>query len=627
MLQVLEQASKPLSKRLNIGAGMVLLVFLVIAAARLLYVSLYASQLPFWDQWDELDHLFRPWRDGTWQWVELFAAHNEHRIALTRILGLILFVFNGHKFDNLVESDFNALLYAGMWALSYALMTRGETDRLRRLLLAVAIAALGALPFDWENTLVGFQSQFYLMEASAIALLGIASFYAPSGGKLVALLLVGIVGLFTMAAGVLAIPAACMVMALLAWRNRSQTAYSILTCMFLVGLTVVGLAIIPHTATDDAFKSRGIVEHAHALLVTLVWPMQGLRARTIAFGALVWTPTMVWAWRYLRHRQATEGEIFTIGICVWVLLQFLAIAHARGHAMESLSSRYTEIPALGVAANLWLALQLTVSMHRWRVATTCASVAGILLATYAFHLRTPSDHAAMVQRYEFSAIQARNVRSYLQGGALPPVPDGSLTLPYPSSSRLQSLLQMPDILSILPSMMFSSSATSPPPLSRYALSLQRMVRGWFADNGRELDNPLFSPATRALPTNAPAGFCAVDQITIDGARSTEHEVPVHKGNLLGFTGWITDNTRTAPSNFAIDLIGSDTDGYVLEASAGSARPDVAHALQSNSALDSGYSAMAQMKGVRAGSYRIVLVTPVSGHASVCATGRTLNVLH
>lgn len=617
--------NKPLREPLNVGLWMVPLVFVSIAAARLVYVSLYASQLPFWDQWDELDHLFRPWHNGTWQWVRLFAAHNEHRIALTRILGLVLFVLNGHRFDNLVESDFNALLYAGMWALAYVLMVRGETSRPRRLWLAFAIVALGVLPFDWENILVGFQSQFYLMEMAAIALLGIASFYAPSGTKLLTLLFIGTIGLFTMAAGVLAIPAACLVMALLAWRNRSQAAYSILLCMLLVGLTAIGLMIIPHVAGDDTFKSQGIVEHVHALLVAMIWPMPELTLRAVAFAALIWMPTVAWAWRYLRLRQATDREIFTIGICGWVLLQFLAIAHARGHGMDSLSSRYTEIPALGIAANLWLALQLMSSMHRWRTAIACAIATGVCIATYAFYLRMPSDYAAMAQRHEFSSIQTRNVRGYLAGAAFPPVPDGSLALPYPNSSRLQSLLQMPDTLSILPAAAFPSPVSNSF-LSRYALNLQRMVREWFGGHDHTPDRPLFSPTTTEPPANAPAAFCALDQITVNGVPTSKREVSVHEVGLLGFTGWIADGNRTAPPRFTIELVGHDKKGYALEASTGLTRPDVAHALQSDFALDSGYSIIAQTNNISPGSYQIVLVTPTSSHTDVCDTRQTLKLL-
>lgn len=615
------RTNKSLRERLNIRYCMVPLIFLAIAAARLTYVALYASSLPFWDQWDELNQLFRPWHNGSWHWTQLFSAHNEHRIALTRILGLALFVLNGHMFDNLVESNFNTFLYAGMWTLAYTLMIRGEVGRARCMLLAVAVAVLGVLPFDWENTLVGFQSQFYLMEITAIVLLGVASFRAPSGATLLTLLSIGTIGLFTMAAGVLAIPAACMVMVLLAWRNRSHAAHALLTCLLLACLTAIGLAIIPHVAGDDAFKSKGITEHVHALLVALIWPMQGLSLRTIAFAALVWMPTMVWTWRYVRRRQATKREIFSIGLCVWVFLQFLAIAHARGHDMNSLPSRYTEIPALGIAANLWLALQLMPSSGKWRIGAACAALVGIFLTAYAFRLRTPDDHVAMVQRHEFTSIETLNVHNYVQGEAFPPAQEGSLTLPYPHLSRLQNFLNMPAMLSILP-----VAAHPPlPVLSHDTQRFQEIVRGWFTEHVNGTDSPQFLPSGAKLPANAPTAFCSLDQIIVNGIVATDHEVSVHDGSMLHFAGWITDNARKVSNRFTIRLTSSDPNSYTLSARAGLSRPDVARALQSKSARHAGYSVMAPMTDIPQGDYRIILTTHTSGQVNACDTKWTLKV--
>ena len=59
-----------------------------------------------------------------------------------------------------------------------------------------------------------------------------------------------------------------------------------------------------------------------------------------------------------RFRQASSNEIFAIGVTFWVVLQTFAIAHARGHGLVSLPSRYTEILAIGLLANLWLTLNM-----------------------------------------------------------------------------------------------------------------------------------------------------------------------------------------------------------------------------------------------------------------------------
>jgi hypothetical protein len=56
----------------------------------------WGSVLPFYDQWGaEGLALYRPWLTKTFDWTFLFAAHNEHRIALTRLTDLALFAATG----------------------------------------------------------------------------------------------------------------------------------------------------------------------------------------------------------------------------------------------------------------------------------------------------------------------------------------------------------------------------------------------------------------------------------------------------------------------------------------------------------------------------------------------------
>ena len=87
------------------------------------------------------------------------SPHNEHRIAFTRLIRIALFAANSGIWDNLVEAYANTLIYAGMLALLYALLCRGEAKRVIRLSMFVAVVAMGSLPFDRENTFVGFQNQ------------------------------------------------------------------------------------------------------------------------------------------------------------------------------------------------------------------------------------------------------------------------------------------------------------------------------------------------------------------------------------------------------------------------------------------------------------------------------------
>lgn len=127
-----------------------LLIFLLVLVARIAYVSLYAGDLPFWDQWDgEADTLLRPWVEHTWRISELFRPHAEHRIAFTRLLTLALFEANNGQWDNLVETYVGAGIYAVMTALLYARLCREEVSPFVRWITLVIVVLLAMLPFDW----------------------------------------------------------------------------------------------------------------------------------------------------------------------------------------------------------------------------------------------------------------------------------------------------------------------------------------------------------------------------------------------------------------------------------------------------------------------------------------------
>src|SRR5258707_1237027 len=129
-----------------------LLAFVLVAIARLVVVGLFSSDIPYWDQWDSEGWiLLRPFERGELSLSTLFSAHNEHRILISRLMTLVLYVTNNHQWDNRVSATFNVFFCAAMYALV-----------LRRLLLQLpwraylplyALVVLTAcLPYASENT-------------------------------------------------------------------------------------------------------------------------------------------------------------------------------------------------------------------------------------------------------------------------------------------------------------------------------------------------------------------------------------------------------------------------------------------------------------------------------------------
>src|SRR5690606_12097995 len=143
--------------------SVVIIILLCVVIPRWYYVSTYAVSLPFWDQWDaEGDYLLRPYLEGKLRIHELWQTHNEHRIFPTRLLSLLLFEVTG-EWNNLTGAFFNIFLAASIPAiLVHSIHRQRQLFGFRWLFILVLLAQF-ALPFSFENYLIGFQSQFYFL--------------------------------------------------------------------------------------------------------------------------------------------------------------------------------------------------------------------------------------------------------------------------------------------------------------------------------------------------------------------------------------------------------------------------------------------------------------------------------
>ena len=72
-------------------------LFLVVVAAKWATFDRFGSPMPDWDQWDaEASALLVPWLEDDPGFLgQLFAAHNEHRVVLTKLQALALTLATG----------------------------------------------------------------------------------------------------------------------------------------------------------------------------------------------------------------------------------------------------------------------------------------------------------------------------------------------------------------------------------------------------------------------------------------------------------------------------------------------------------------------------------------------------
>lgn len=412
-------------------------LFLVVAGARFWLVAHYALPLPYWDQWDAIGAgLLKPWMEGRLDLSALFAAHNEHRIVLTRLLSLGLFAANG-QWDGTLEMAVNALgCGVGAVALAQAL-TRAAGGGSGRLIY-LATGGCWALPFGWENTLGGFQSQnYFLIFFSLLAIWGLTPGAAGSARWLLGVAGLALAGL-SMASGFLAAVAVlAMGGARLAAGRRRPKRGELVTAGLCALAVAAGWMARVDVAANAGLKAESATAFLGALGRFLAWPWYGLPlGAAVAIG-----PTLALGWRYLRDAGARPGSELLLTISGWCILQTAALAYGRGGHAAPPACRYMDLLAVGPLVNFVIGLALAGDSPTWRGRGAVAVWTALLLAGLALETRKDftiwlPDFRAQMQRSEANAAGYVRTGDFARCLAGRTVRD----LPYPDPARLAALL-------------------------------------------------------------------------------------------------------------------------------------------------------------------------------------------
>lgn len=612
-----------------LSISLAVLLFGAVVLAHSLYVSLFASNYPFWDQWDQLHHELVPLWHGRGSLSLLFAPHNEHRIFFTRILSMLLLWMNHGHWSNLVEAYANTLIWGGVLTLFFLLVARDIKPWPTRIVLLLSFIGMGCLPFDWENTLVGFQSQFYLMVGAALLLAACAAYAADTLHRSVFMLFLGVASLFTMASGLFAPLVGLAVLVMRGLPTRTWSTRTLLTAAGLFVTTLVGLIILPHVPGDIPMQAKGIVEHALGMLRVLMWPLEGIKGANPGFMLLLWLPACIGLGRLLLRTKVTGSELLLLGMAGWVVLQAFAIVHARGHDLTVVPSRYTDILAVGVLANTTMTILWASSRDESR-ALRGMSASWLLLMLpllgWIMIQRTPGDFSGMAVRGMYSQIQTTNVSRFLVSGDDQTLEHPGLEIPYPSASTLERYLLEPEIRSMVASTSGTySTATPDARLTRLAEALRDRERTFATRLGITFLPAQFQPLSGSLLTQGESksqAVCTVD--AVNGSKPAAN-VTMQSGELFGIQGWIIWPNDIASSNDAVMTL-SDHTRYQIDLDMAANRPDVVKALQSAPALTRGFSVAAPLGLVVPGTYTATIAKAISPNATIyCKLPFTLTV--
>lgn len=439
------------SRKLSIDARtalFILLCALALFAVRAVLVHRYASDLPFWDQWDaEGDHLLKPLLEARLDLTTLFAPHNEHRIFWTRLMSLVAFELNGQRWGNLLAAYFSEIIFAAVWTFVVALVVRSAVSTWMKLTFTLVVLSLAAMPFDWENIVVGFQSQFYFLLAFCVTGLAVAAYRRVGSVTTIICATIAVASLFTMASGLLVAPAIAVVFLTRAWQGEYSWRSISPTVAMLFIVMLIGWKLVPDIPGHASLKANSLGDFLNASRQSLGWP-----ANLGWLGvAVIWLPAVLMILRRRDPRLRQPIDRFMVGLTAFAAGQALAIALSRGHDMDGVASRYTSLLALGLVANIWFVLRL--------VRTDLAPAVGILsaiplaivgtAAIAGFVRSLPNDFSQAALRHRMSCIQAANVGSYLSRGDVQSLHQPFLQIPYPSAERLATFLDDPTLSAAL----------------------------------------------------------------------------------------------------------------------------------------------------------------------------------
>jgi hypothetical protein len=428
----------------------ILAAFLLIAIPRFYFVETFAVTLPFWDQWDaEGDFLLRPWIENRLELYDLWEPHNEHRILPTRILSLLVFQVT-KEWNNLAEARVNIILASIVpvtliWTLFRTRMLTGI-----RWFVVPVILAQFALPFCFENLLIGFQSQFYFLMLFTLLSIILATYRPDHGATMLIVLTLSVISIFTMGSGLLTPVAVTGIYVLNSLGSRRILRREVIMIFLLLTIAVSGFLLIPNIPNYQGYRSGSISDLMNALGYILSWPVSGHQLPAL----VLWLPAIITIPLLTIHRKMSRADLVMAGCFIWSLSQGVAIAYGRGQELTEVASRYTELFSLGLISNAWFAIRFFEHCRsqwiRWLPMTF------FVILMYGHLTRFSMDMYDMQRNHRYSLIQMKNVCVYLKTSNRVFLQKPRYEIPFPDPARLEELLNVPTIRKILP-----------PPMSKY----------------------------------------------------------------------------------------------------------------------------------------------------------------
>jgi hypothetical protein len=420
---------------------------LIVFGAKLLVLEKNGSDLPFYDQWDaEASGVFVPYIEGNFHLGQLFAPQNEHRIFFTRTLNFGLMLANG-QWDALMQCVVNAMLHAAILACLLEWIRR-QLGIVATISSFVILTVMAGLPIVWENTICGFQSQFYFLLGFSLLAMNWFLSAAVWSWRWWLAIISSLCSIFSMGSGFFCVVPVMMVFICKIWFNRPTWRKQMPTLVACCAIAAIGWSLRSRPPENIMFQAHTVKDFVFSFMRCAAWPNNN----NFWLAPLLYLPLAILFWREQKELLVKPACQFVLAFGFWILLQCAAMAFARGNGGAGPANRYCDLLSMGVLVNS-LALIMLVKdsvflrpRFSWLNALILLWCIVLIQGTHhRLHVEMRDD---LPQRKAWLQANEINVRGFLITGKF--ADTNRTSLPYPSADSLAQRLDNPWIRRILP---------------------------------------------------------------------------------------------------------------------------------------------------------------------------------
>ncbi len=320
--------------------------FLIVFGSMLWTVNNYGLSIPYYDEWGaEANWLYRLYENNTLGISEIFAPHNGHRLTLTRLTAIALYIVNG-GWDPQLQMIVNALLHAILCTVLVRIILANSQDN-NFLLPVVSTVLLFAIPFSWISITVAFQTQFYFM-----VLFSVLALQSLTSSRFVLGYIFSAFAMLSMTPGAFVFPAFVGAVLVRAIQSRAITKNQILQCTISILLFSLFVLTLYEEPAAQVYYAQHIRGFFISFLAAISWPFRV----SFGIGLAIYIPLVFYL---IRSMLNSYGSSFILSLGMFIACQIIAMAYFRGGEGVPPANRYWEIMIVGIWVNGMCAWYMT----------------------------------------------------------------------------------------------------------------------------------------------------------------------------------------------------------------------------------------------------------------------------